>query len=155
MGRSNLGNTTILTYPLDGLDIASPPTNLFPKTALPFMFSRISNNQKAIGAAPTTLEEIVHVANNAGTISGFHALVVVPGSAASITVDCKKNGTSILSAPITLTNATAASTLVNATVSVPSFAAGDVFSIAVTMSTNTGMSGLAAVLNGVEQGQPS
>ena len=152
MGRNNIGNVTFVTFPLEGSDV--DPSAAIPASALQFAFSKSTSFGLAAGATPVTGEYEVHVANNVGTVLGFHAKVTVPGSSASVTVDLKKNGTSILSAPITLTNATGAGTPQNATISTPSLAAGDRLTALLTVSSSTGMTGVSAWVNGVEISQP-
>lgn len=94
-----------------------------------------------IGGTPTTREEIVFVAATAGTIRGFHALLNADGSSTSIAFDLKKNGTTVLSSPITITNTTGDRTVADGTLSVTTFAADDVLSIAMTVSSSTGAQG--------------
>ena len=152
MGRNNIGNVTFVTFPLEGSDV--DPAAAIPASALQYAFSKSTSFGLAAGANPVTGEYEVHVANNVGTVLGFHAKATVPGSSASVTVDLKKNGTSILSAPITLTNATGAGTPQNATISTPSLAAGDRLTALLTVSSSTGMTGVSAWVNGVEISQP-
>lgn len=95
----------------------------------------------AIGGTPATREEIVFTATQAGTIRSFNALCNDTGTAASVTFDLKKNGTTMLSSVITITNATTDKATQSATLSVTTFAAGDILSIALTVSTSTGMVG--------------
>lgn len=95
----------------------------------------------AIGATPTTREEIVYVASQPGTIRGFHALLNVDGSSTSITFDLKKNGTTVLTGVVTITDATGDRVIEDGTLSSASFAAGDVFSIAMTVTSSTGAQG--------------
>lgn len=66
-------------------------------------------------------------------------------TAASITVDLQKNGSSILSAPITITNATGDGVVVDGTLSgVTTCVAGDKLTAVVVVSSSTGMQGLWA-----------
>lgn len=146
--RTNIGNLPVVTVPVQGVDI-SPTADILAQ-AVRFGVKKVTNFGLAIAAAPTTKEEIVHVADGAGVINGFHCSVIVPGSGASITLDLKKNGTTVLSAVVTLTNSSTAGLIYNGTVSVPTFVAGDVLSIALTEGSNTGMSGVAAWVNLVE-----
>lgn len=95
----------------------------------------------AIGATPTTREEIVFVASQAGTIRAFNALLYVDGSSTSITFDLKKNGTTMLSSVITITNTTGDRTVATGTLSVTTFAADDTLSISMTVSSSTGAQG--------------
>lgn len=154
MGRTNIGNVTFVTAPITGADVSPLSGDNINASALQFAWSRLSNFALAVAGTPVTREEIVYVANNSGTFKGVHASVKVPGSSASVTIDVKKNGTTILSAPITLTDATAAGVTQNGTITVTSFVAGDIVSIALTVSSSTGMSGVVGWVNGVEISQP-
>ncbi len=94
-----------------------------------------------IGGTPTTREEIVFVASQAGTIRAFNCLLNDTGTSTSITFDLKKNGTTMLSSVVTITNATADKAVQTGTLSVTTFAADDVISIAMAVSTSTGAQG--------------
>jgi hypothetical protein len=101
----------------------------------------------AIGATPTTREEIVHVATVAGTIRGFHALLNDTGTSTGITFDLKKNGTTCLSATVSLTQADSDRSVKDGTLSVTSIAADDVLSILMTVTSSTGAQGPYAFVN--------
>ncbi len=92
----------------------------------------------------------IHLSRGTGTITGFRcgSVVACTGNA-TITVDCKKNGTTILSSPVTLDSANAAYTPEAGTVSVTSCADGDVFTVEVTVNEGTGAlgTGLYAALD--------
>lgn len=113
-----------------------------------------TNFNQVIGATPVTAEYIVHVANQPGSITDFQALLNVTGTATSITFDLKKNGVSVLSAVITITNANSNRQVVTGTVTTPNFVAGDVLSIAMTVSTSTGAQGPRAWAGIVENTSP-
>lgn len=113
-----------------------------------------TNFALAIGATPVAREEIVHCCEVAGTIRQFAALCNETGTAASVTFDLKKNGTSILSSVVTITNATADKAVVDGTLSSTTVAVGDVLSIALAVSTSTGMQGPFAWLTVEENGAP-
>lgn len=106
-----------------------------------------------IGDAPTTAEYIVHVANQTGVVNDFASSLNVVGSA-DMTVDLKKNGVSILTAPIHLTNALSNRQVLAGVLASNSFVAGDVISMAVTVTTSTGASGLSAWAGITEVGEP-
>ena len=146
MGVTNTVQTNqpLLTYPLNGSDVNAG-------TQIPY--SALQRTQvidekfgQPIGGTPTTVENIVHVANGAETVIGFHVACYNTGSAASVTFDLKKNGTSILSGVVTVTNATPSRTKQNATIASPSLVDGDVLSMALTVSSSTGMQGPYAQL---------
>jgi len=94
-----------------------------------------------IGGTPTTREEIVHVCTYAGTFRGFHAVLNDTGTSTSIAFDCKKNGTTILSSAITITNAMADKAVQDGTLSTTTFAADDIISISMTVTSSTGAQG--------------
>ena len=94
-----------------------------------------------IGGTPTTREEIVFVASQAGTIRGFNALLNDTGTSSNITFDLKKNGSTVLSGVVTITNATADRSVQAGSVSATTFAADDVLSIAMAVSSSTGAQG--------------
>ncbi len=104
------------------------------------------------GTAATTERRAVHVAHAAGTIAAFRAGVVVANvGAATIEVDLRKNGTTTLTAPISLDNGDAAYAEVDGSVSVTSYVAGDVLEVVVTATAGGGTLGQGlychAVLN--------
>lgn len=76
---------------------------------------------------------VVHVVKGAtADIVSFHAGSVVAATGTGVcTVDCKKNGTTILSAVITLDNGNTAYVVEAGTLAVTSAVAGDVFTVVV------------------------
>ncbi len=94
-----------------------------------------------IGGTPTTREEIVFVASQAGTIRGFNCLLATDGSSTSITFDLKKNGVSILTAVVTITDSTGNGVVQAGTLASSTFAADDRLSIAMSVSSSTGAQG--------------
>lgn len=95
----------------------------------------------AIGGTPTTKEEIVFVASTAGTLRGFHCLLNDTGTTTSIAFDVKKNGTTMLTGAVTITHSDTDGAVSDGTLSVTSFAADDIISIAMTVTSNTGAQG--------------
>lgn len=108
-----------------------------------------------IGDTPTTKEKIVYIGKVGGVIRGFHALLNAVGSATSIVFDLKKNGTSILSGTITITNTSTSMLKYDGTLASNTFVAGDVFSALMTESTNTGAQGPCAWAVFVENTAPT
>lgn len=86
--------------------------------------------------------EPVHVARGAGTIVNVSAGVAVAGvtwaGGGQLTVDLKKNGTSVLSALITIDGSTAAFAILTATIATATYAVDDVFEVVVTVTAGTG-----------------
>ena len=107
-----------------------------------------------IGGTPTTREEIVFTASQAGTIRGFGCLLNDTGTSSSITFDLKKNGTTMLSSVVTITNAIADRAVQAGTLAVTSFAADDVLSIAMAVSSSTGAQGPFAFIELEENSAP-
>ena len=140
MGTSNaFSSTPILTYPLIGTDVSASAA--IPSSAMQHAHLKDTNLNFKIGDAPTSVEYIEHVANGAETVLGFHAGCNLTGSAASVTFDLLKNGVSILSAPITVANTDPSKVKKNATIASPTLADGDILSVKLVMTTNTGMQG--------------
>jgi hypothetical protein len=121
---------------------------------LQHLYRAWTNFDLAIGGTPVAREEIVHVCEVAGTIRQFAALCNDTGTSASVTFDLKKNGSSILSSVVTITNATADRAVVDGTLSATTVAVGDVLSIALAVSSSTGMQGPFAWLTVEENGAP-
>lgn len=123
-------------------------------------YVRLSTQGIAIGATPTTREEIVHVASAVGAVTGFHAMLNDSGTSTGITVDLKKNGVSMLSSTISLTHSTGDRTEVDGTLSSTAIAIGDILSVAwvvatSTVATSTGAQGPVARLSIVENSSPA
>jgi len=90
--------------------------------------------------AATAQTQTVHAVKGAtATIVDFSAgAIVVAIGADTCTVDCKKNGTTILTGTISLTNAQSARQLVQGSLSVTSAVAGDVFEVVITPNHTSG-----------------
>ena len=103
---------------------------------------------------PTSRHEPVFVASQAGTVRGFAALLTDTGTSTSITFDLLKNGVTMLSSVVTITNATADRAVQAGTLSVTSFAADDVLSINMAVSSSTGAQGPFAFIEIEENSAP-
>jgi hypothetical protein len=95
---------------------------------------------QASATAATSESRVIYAVQGAtATVVGFAAGAVTPAVGAdTCSVDLKKNGTSILSAPVSLTNAQTARQLVTGALSSNSAVAGDVFEVAVTPNHSSG-----------------
>lgn len=97
---------------------------------------------QAHGTAATTDRRVIHRAYGNGTITAVYAGVVVACvGAATITVDLRKNGTTVLSGVITINNAIAAYAAVLGSVSSATYAAGDVLEVVITATAGGGTLG--------------
>lgn len=96
--------------------------------------------------AATAETKVVHVVKGAtGTIVAFRAGSIVAATSTGVaTVNLKKNGTTVLSAVITLDNANTAYIVEEGTISVPALAAGDVLTVEVAVSSTVLPTGLFA-----------
>ncbi len=92
-------------------------------------------------AVPTAKKKFVYVGSGTGVIKGVYALLHDTGSSTSITIDVKKNGTTILSAPIAITDANTDDQVVPGVVTVSAFSVGDVFTAELAVSSSTGAKG--------------
>lgn len=109
----------------------------------------------AIGGTPATREEIVHVANSAGTVRGFHAMLNDTGTTTNIDFDLKKNGVSILSAAVNIVHGDADRLVKDGVLSGVVLAADDVLSIAMTVTSATGAQGPFAWVTLEENSAPA
>lgn len=107
-----------------------------------------------IGGTPTTREEIVYVASQSGTVRAFNCLLNDTGTSTSIAFDLKKNGTTMLNSAETITHSDADKSVQTPTLSVPTFAADDVLSISMTVSSSTGAQGPYAWIELEENSAP-
>lgn len=108
------------------------------------LYRAFTNFDLAATATPVARTEVVYVAEVAGTIRQFAACCYDTGTSASVTFDLLKNGVSVLSSVITITNAASDRAVSDGTLSSTTFAAGDVFTMALAVSSSTGMQGPTA-----------
>lgn len=105
-----------------------------------------TNFDLAIGATPVAREELVHICSTTGNIRGFYGVCVDTGTSADIDLDLKKNGTTVLSATLNITNSDSDGQVKAGTLSTSptSVAADDRISIQLTVTSSTGMTGCYA-----------
>lgn len=99
-----------------------------------------TNFALAIDDTPVAREEIVFVASAAGTITAVKALLNDTGLSGSVTFDCKKNGTTILSSTFDVDSGDADRDVLAGTISGSSGAIvpGDVISLSMAVSGTDG-----------------
>lgn len=100
-----------------------------------------TNFDLAVGGTPATREETVFVASAAGAVRGFHATLTDTGTTTAIAFDLKKNGTTVLSGTVDFTHGDSDREVKSGTVTGVAFAAGDHFTIAMTVTSSTGALG--------------
>lgn len=95
---------------------------------------------QAHGSSATAERRVVHVANAAGTLVAVKVVPVVAAVGDStVTVDMRKNGTTMLSSTVTINNSKAGYSTTAGTISgAGSYAAGDVIEIVQTISAGSG-----------------
>jgi len=95
---------------------------------------------QANSAAASDTGRVLHVVKGAtGTIVAFRAGSIVAAiGAATVTVDLKKNGTTVLSAVITLDSGNTAYIVEEGTISVPAVVAGDVLTLVIVATAGGG-----------------
>jgi hypothetical protein len=107
---------------------------------------KLCHEHRAVWQQPNTTAtaetRVIHVCRAAGTIEAFVAgsIAACTGNA-TITVDLRKNGSTVLSAVITLDNANTARVVEAGTVTTPDVAAGDVLEIVIAVNAGTGALG--------------
>lgn len=102
------------------------------------LYHRFHEGYMQPNTTATSVTQAIYHARAAGTINAFSAgSIVACIGAATVTVDLKKNGTTCLSSVITLDSGNTAYVSEAGTLSVTSYAAGDIFTI-VTVATAGG-----------------
>jgi hypothetical protein len=104
-------------------------------------------------AATTETKVLATVRGATGTLKSFVAGSIVAAlTTATVTLDLKKNGTTVLSAPITLDNANTARVVEAATISNATLTAGDVLEVVATAAASGGTlpTGVFAELRWIE-----
>ncbi len=92
----------------------------------------------------------------AGTVLSFKAgSIVACIGAATVTVDLQKNGSSVLTAPITLNSSSVARVAQTATISTPATAAGDWFDMVVAATAGGGTIGTGLYAEAILDENPS
>lgn len=91
------------------------------------------------GTAASAETRVVHVAKSAGNATGFKAgSIAAAVGDSTVTVDLRKNGTTVLSAVITLDNTNSAYTPEAGSINTAAYSAGDVFTVVIAVSAGTG-----------------
>ena len=91
------------------------------------------------GTAAVADRRVVHVARSAGTVEQFRAGPVVPATGDStVTVDLRKNGTTVLSSGVLIESSTAAYAVLSGAIASASYVAGDVLEVVIAVSAGTG-----------------
>ena len=147
------GNITFDTSDISNDAISA--TTLLDNDKLQHLHKASTNFDLTVTGTPVARHEIVYVADKAGTIRNFNALCYDTGTSASVTFDLKKNGTSVLSSVVTITNATSDRAVVAGTISTATLAIGDVLTIELAVSSSTGMQGPFAWAVIEENGAPT
>ena len=124
------------------------------KAAAKLAASKLEHQHRQVHAQPNTTATAetrpLHVCYGAtGKIKDFRAGSIAPCTGnATITVDLKKNGTSVLCGPITLDNANTARVAEAGTVTTDTMVVGDLLEVVITVNAGTGVPRHWAVLCG-------
>jgi len=112
---------------------------------------------QAEGAAVVSQTEIVSITyGTAGAIVALQAILKVAcAGAATISVDLKKNGTSVLASPISFSSSDSALTVKSATPTTTTTAAGDYFEIVITATAGGGTLGQGIYAEAIIDENPS
>lgn len=103
------------------------------------MHHRHSKSLSQTGSAATATHPIHVVQGATATLLSFKAgSIAIAAGAATVEIDLKKNGASILTAPITLDSANTARVLEAGTLSATALVAGDFLEVAITATAGGG-----------------
>jgi hypothetical protein len=141
-----------LTFPDGCLKPAMwPSTDPLTADRMQLFTKAFTNFDLAIGTTPPVArEEVVFVAQSAGTINRFAALLNDTGTSTDVDFVLKKNGSTLMSSDLTITHATSDRVVVEGSLSSTSFVAGDVFSIQLVVNSGTGAAGPLAFVEFIE-----
>lgn len=139
MGTSSFAGTPVVTFPIIGSDVSQNPSVLIPYSS----FQTVHDNETHFGfertAVPTTKEYILRQAKGAETILSFQCSLDDTGTATTaITFDLLKNGSSILSAPVSFSHSDPDRTRKSGSLTSTSLADGDTLSAKITVTTSSG-----------------
>lgn len=138
---ANNGSISLNTGSITNQHFSSAAADILQAAKVQHIYHGDTNFALPVGGTPISAEYIVWVANVVGTILDFQALLAAVGSVSNMSFDLLKNGVSVLSALAVITNANTNRQVVAGTLSSNSFVIGDVFSIKLVMTTNTGAQG--------------
>lgn len=122
-------------------DAAIATTTTIDADKLQHAYKPFTNFDLAIGATPVAREEIVFVAQTAGTIRNFHCLLNDTGTSTDVDFDLKVNGSSVLSAAVNVTHSDSDRAVKDGTINSASLSADDVVSIELAVTSSTGAQG--------------
>ncbi len=94
---------------------------------------------QAAGSAAANERRVVHIARSAGSVTAIEAGITTAAVGDStVTIDLKKNGSSILTSVITINSTHAAYAKVSGAIASGTYAVGDVFEIVAVTTVGTG-----------------
>jgi hypothetical protein len=132
-------------YPLGGMSlplssVGNASFNASDPLATAKMYHRVRRGGGQLhGTDATDERRYLYRAYAAGTLVSFRAGVLVAATGDdTVTVDLKKDGTTVLSAPISITTSPAAYASLAGTISVAAYAAGVCFDVTVDATHNAG-----------------
>jgi hypothetical protein len=121
---------------------------------LQHVYSPTANFGLEYNATPAAKVFVIYQAQKTGVVRSFNAGLYAGGSSTSITFDLKKNGTSVLSGVVTVTNSDGNRSQVAGTITTPAYSAGDVFTVHLATSSTTGAQGPYATAAFEDSGAP-
>ena len=130
------------------------PGNYFPASNSRSKIKRVYAIDSA--ATAVTEQKPMHlvIGATATALSFSAALITACVGTATVTIDLKINGTSILSSPITLTSANASRSVVTTGILSPNLTAGQILEIVITATASTGTLGQGLIVTFVLDEDP-
>lgn len=128
-------------------------SNPWPAAAVQHQHQRVYAQPN--GTAGVTERRAIHRAYAVGTVVAVRAGIVTPCvGAATLAVDVLKNGTSILSAPVSVGSSAAAFAAIAGAIATAGYAVGDVFETSVTATAGGGTLGQGLTVDVVFRENP-
>lgn len=140
--QGNLNVTGTITVPAGSF----PGTQLSTVTTAPTNTLRHQHSAsfaQGSAATATAATQVVHIVRGlTGTIKEVAAgMIAANAGAATVTVDVKKNGTTVLTSPVSLTSATASGLVVLGAITTTTLAQGDRLEVVITAAAGGGTLG--------------
>jgi hypothetical protein len=135
--QGSIGAGTITTR-----DVTTTQADILTRDQVRHLHAKDTGFGFVVGDTPTAKEVLLYKARAAGFVRNFYGLLNVDGSSTSITYDLKKNGSTVLTGVVTVTSSTGDRVSVAGTISgTGAYVAGDVFTVALAVSSSTGAQG--------------
>jgi hypothetical protein len=132
-------NDALITYPVLNADISSGANISASKVQQHKMIS--SDFGLDPDDTPAAKTKLVYVAQQSATLTTFRAMLADTGTSTDVSFDLKKNGTTVLTATVDITNSETDNTMYAGTITTTGLSSGDVLTVELSITSSTGALG--------------